>query len=106
MDFASGFRRLSPIYGRRGTPLAAFLMIFCASCSQSIDPGKVAVAPQLPALPPTLAEPCEDPGIDRDALIALAQHRLAWADCRTRQKNLVQFYRELSEGLGNRAPVE
>lgn len=70
-----------------------------SGCAQSIDPGKVAVAPELPDLTEDLSGDCVDPGVDPDAIIALTENRVAWAECRRLHRDTVQFYEGIAAQL-------
>ena len=77
------------------------MMIFASACSPSFDPGPVAVRPVLPALPVEMVQECEEPGVDRDAIVALTENRVALADCRRRHNAVVDFYHDLQADLSN-----
>lgn len=50
-------------------------------------------------MPLDLREPCPEPGIDENALVALVQHRGALAGCRQKHRDAVSFYDDVKLGL-------
>ena len=61
---------------------------------------KSSTAAPIPPLQATDATPCYDPGVDRDAIVALANTRVALASCRKKQQNVVSQYNDVRETFG------
>ena len=79
--------------------LALLMLTLLGGCATSIDPGQVAVEPELPELPDHLRQQCADPGVDPDAIVALTENRVALAACRRLHRETVQFYLDARRGL-------
>lgn len=60
-------------------------------------------APQLehvPALDPRDEAECTDPGVGAEAIVALAENRVALADCARRHANVVRQYNDVRQQMG------
>lgn len=79
--------------------LAGCLTTSFASCATSNDPGKVAVQPTLPTMPRDLQQPCRDPGVDEDAIIALTENRAALIECKRQHRDTVLFFDDVKRRL-------
>ena len=76
---------------------ATFLMVFVSGCGQSSDIG---IAPRgIPDLDPRDEKPCYDPGVEGSYPEALAENRLALADCRMKHANVVKAYLQVMERI-------
>lgn len=79
-------------------PIAIFLLTFATACGPSAD--SVSGGVILPAIDPRDAAPCYDPGVEGTYSAALRVNRVALADCRRKQANLVALYNEARSQLG------
>lgn len=61
---------------------------------------KPSTATPIPPLQAADAAPCYDPGVDRDAIVSLANTRVALASCRKKQQNVVSQYNDVRETFG------
>lgn len=78
--------------------LALSLLTFVSGCLRSDEP---TTKPQpIPAMTPYAAQDCPDPGVAEDAIKALAENRLALADCRKRKKIAVAEYAAVRGAFG------
>lgn len=76
------------------------LMILLSACAPfDSDVSPAVVTPNLPHLPDSLINPCPDPDIADDALVALVEHRQALALCRRLHGDTVAFYRDVQRHL-------
>ena len=80
----------------------ALLMISAAGCSPTFQSGRV----PIPPLDSEARTPCPDPGIDRNAKIAVVQHRRALALCEGRRDLAVDSYEAVREGFGIKGEAE
>ena len=91
---------------RRAKPLrlviAALLTISAAGCNQTSQSGRV----PIPPLDSEARAPCPDPGIDRNAKIAVIQHRRALAVCEGRRALAVDSYEAVRDGFGVKGEAE
>lgn len=90
---------LKSLKSARKASVALLTMTLAAGCSKFDDPGPVAVGPELPPLPAELSRECPDPGVATDAVVALAQNRVALAGCRRLHRDTVIFYKGLQADL-------
>lgn len=73
-------------------------MMSVSGCFGSSEP---TTKPQpIPPLTPYAEAECPDPGIATDAIKALAENRLALADCRKRKQVAVRQYNEVKAAFG------
>lgn len=77
---------------------AFFLMMFVSACSESGSTARVA-AP-VPDLSAFARSGCRDPGVDRDAVRALAETRVALAECRRKKDAAVAQYDDVKTRFG------
>ncbi|MCA1775703.1 MAG: hypothetical protein LC676_08880 [Loktanella sp.] len=79
-----------------GRPLTALVaLVLAAACGQT-EP--VGLAPRsVPDLDPRDERTCYDPGVEGSYRDALAENRLALADCRLRHANVVEAYLQVME---------
>jgi len=68
-----------------------FLTTFVSGCLGSTEP-TIVVGTPVPKLDPRDEATCPDPGVRGNAVQALAENRLALADCRRRHANVVEQY--------------
>ena len=61
---------------------------------------KLSTAIPIPPLQAADAAPCYDPGVDRDAIVSLANTRVALASCRKKQQNVVSQYNDVRATFG------
>lgn len=69
-----------------------------SGCFRSSEDGRVLV--DVPKLDSRDEAGCYDPGVDRDAFVAVGENRVALADCRRRHKNVVDQYNDVRLNLG------
>ena len=81
-------------------PVAAalFLLTFGSGCAAFGKAGPAAY--QAPPLDVRDKSPCTDPGVGEEALTALAETRVALADCSEKHGNVVRQYEAVRAGLG------
>ena len=79
--------------------LALFLMTFVIGCSESNEGAAPYQAPPLDQRDET---PCYDPGVDSDAIKAIAENRVALAACRKKHQNVVDQYEDVRSNLGQK----
>lgn len=75
-----------------------FLMTCVSACSESGSVPRVA-AP-IPDLSAFARSECSDPGVDRDAIKALAETRAALAECRRKKGAAVAQYDDVKTRFG------
>ena len=79
--------------------LSAFsLMMFASACSGLDSPPPIS-AP-IPELSEFARSECRDPGVDRDAIKAIAETRLALAECRRKKGAAVSQYEDVMARFG------
>ncbi|QXN72656.1 hypothetical protein RCZAHN_47 [Rhodobacter phage RcZahn] len=54
----------------------------------------------IPPLDPRDEQPCDDPGVEGTFGQALADNRVALADCRQRHENVVEAYNDVRHRIG------
>ncbi len=81
---------------------AAFSMtlVGCGSSRSALD-----LRAPIPELDSKVRESCKDPGIDRNAEVAIAQHRQALADCEDKRALAVEDGDLVREKFGLRRPA-
>lgn len=72
--------------------------MFVSACSESGKP--LTVSAPIPNLSGFARSPCSDPGVDRDAVKAIAETRLALADCSRRKGAAVSQYDDVKARFG------
>jgi hypothetical protein len=77
---------------------AFFLMMFVSACSESGSVPHVSVP--VPDLSQFARSECRDPGVDRDAVKALAETRVALAECRRKKSAAVAQYDDVKVRFG------
>ena len=82
---------------RHPVTLALFLTVLVSGCGPS---SKAQIDAPIPPLRPQDAAPCYDPGVGNDAIVSLAETRLALASCRRSQQNVVAQYNEVRDSFG------
>ena len=74
------------------------ILLFVSGCFES---GKPTTKPvPIPPLTTYAAADCPDPGVAADAIQALAEHRVALADCRKRKRVAVSQYEAIRTNFG------
>ncbi len=79
-------------------PLACAFSMMLAGCGSSRSALDLRVP--LPALDSLAREPCPDPGVDRNAEVAIARTRRALADCEDRRGLAVAYSDEIARHFG------
>lgn len=73
------------------------LTVLLSGCGPSSRPS---TDPPIPPLSPRDEAVCYDPGVNRDAIVAVAETRLALASCRRSKQNVVAQYNEVRDSFG------
>ena len=95
--------RSSLIFRKPQASLAVFLTVLLNGCATSGSP--VAIAPQLPDIPPALESECVDPGVGPvtsvgEAVAAVGQNRVYAACNKRKHRDMKGFYRGVQRGFG------
>jgi hypothetical protein len=69
-------------------------------------PSSRSAAPPIPPLNSRDAAVCYEPGVNRDAVVAVAETRLALASCRRSKQNVVAQYNEVRDSFGQNGGPE